>query len=112
MPEYDDEAANEMFASASAQVPVGPPRRRAASGLTEHVPVRFSAQVIESVKAIAANDGQSVSSWIRWVVEREIARRQQPETRADYTIEFFVTEQMSPPATQTTASAETRHQPA
>ena len=74
--------------------------------------MRFSAHVIESVKALAAADGQSVSSWIRWVVEREIAARQRPETRLHYAVEFFVTEQLSPALTHTTASSNTEHQPA
>jgi hypothetical protein len=60
----------------------GTPRKRSGqpSRLTTHVPVRFSATVIERVKELATADGKTVSSWIRDVVEKEILRREQPRT--------------------------------
>jgi hypothetical protein len=53
----------------------GPPGR-----LTTHVPIRFSAGIIERVKDLAADDGMTVSSWIRDVVEREVLRRERSST--------------------------------
>lgn len=60
----------------------GTPRKRSGqpSRLTTHVPVRFSATVIERVKELAAEDGKTVSSWIRDVIEREILRRERSTT--------------------------------
>ena len=60
----------------------GTPRKRSGqpSRLTTHVPIRFSATVIERVKELAAQDGKTVSSWIRDLIEREILRREQPRT--------------------------------
>ena len=48
--------------------------------LTTHVPIRFSASVIERVKELAAEDGKTVSSWIRDVVDREVLRRERSRT--------------------------------
>jgi hypothetical protein len=53
----------------------------ARSGLNEHVPVRFTAAVVAQVKTLAAEDGVSVSSWIRRLVMLEIERRSTPVTR-------------------------------
>jgi hypothetical protein len=48
--------------------------------LTTHVPIRFSAAVIERVKELAAEDGKTVSSWIRDVIDREVLRRERSRT--------------------------------
>jgi hypothetical protein len=48
--------------------------------LSTHVPVRLSATVIERVKEIAAEDGKTVSSWIRDVIDQEILRRERSRT--------------------------------
>ncbi len=48
--------------------------------LTTHVPVRFSSAVIERVKELAGEDGKTVSSWIRDVIDREILRRERSHT--------------------------------
>ena len=42
--------------------------------LTEMVPVRFDAQMLSDVRARAADDDRSVSSWIRRAVELELQR--------------------------------------
>jgi|SRR4051794_32095958 hypothetical protein len=42
--------------------------------LTEMVPVRFDAQMLSDVRAHAAADDRSVSSWIRRAVELELQR--------------------------------------
>lgn len=44
------------------------------------MPIRFSAGIIERVKDLAAEDGKTVSSWIRDVVEREVLRRERSKT--------------------------------
>lgn len=58
--------------------------RRADSKMTSHVAVRFPAELVEKVKLLATEDGQSVSGWIRTVVDGEVARRlpAQPATHA------------------------------
>jgi hypothetical protein len=44
------------------------------------VPIRFSAAVIERVKELAGEDGKTVSSWIRDLVDQEILRRERSHT--------------------------------
>ncbi len=51
--------------------PQGPARRRK-QRLTELVPVRFSPDVLEQVRAAAEADDRSVSAWIRQAVNREL----------------------------------------
>jgi hypothetical protein len=65
----------EYYADPDNRVPAGPARRRAAQQLTTHVPIRFSPEAISEVKQLADKDRKTVSSWIRDVVEDEIARR-------------------------------------
>jgi hypothetical protein len=78
--EYNDEKAAEFYENPENRSSVGPPRRRKNSSqrLTNHVPVRFTAEVIEQVKEFAEQDHQTVSSWIRQLVEREVSRRRLP----------------------------------
>jgi hypothetical protein len=40
--------------------------------LTQHVPVRFPAELIEDLKAVAEEEGMTVSAWIRRAVERQL----------------------------------------
>ena len=71
-----DAEAFEYYDDPSKREPVeGPPRRRRNRALTQHVPVRFQASTIASVRELADADGMSVSAWIRHTVEQEIARR-------------------------------------
>lgn len=58
---YDDPARREPAP--------GRPRRRPDRALTEHVPVRFPAATIETVRQLAEADGMTVSAWIRRAVE-------------------------------------------
>ena len=51
-----------------------------AARLTTHVPIRFSAAVIERVKELAAEEGKTVSSWIRDVIDQEVLRRERSST--------------------------------
>src|SRR5215213_3208560 len=72
---YDDPARREPAA--------GPPRRRRERALTQHVPVRFPASTVETVRELAEADGMSVSAWIRRTVERAVAQRAAPEPATD-----------------------------
>ncbi|MCX6488170.1 MAG: Arc family DNA-binding protein [Mycobacterium sp.] len=58
----------EFYARPENQQPQGPGRRR----LTATVPVRFPAELLERVRAAAAAEDRSVSSWIRRAVESEL----------------------------------------
>jgi predicted HicB family RNase H-like nuclease len=58
----------EFYARPENQQPHGPGRRR----LTATVPVRFPAELLEQVRAAAAAEDRSVSSWIRRAVESEL----------------------------------------
>ncbi|MBJ7401617.1 YlcI/YnfO family protein [Mycolicibacterium sp.] len=62
----DEEFA--FYARPENQEPQGPGRRR----LTATVPVRFPAELLEQVRAAAAAEDRSVSSWIRRAVESEL----------------------------------------
>lgn len=77
-----DDAAAEYYEDPDNSQLLGTGRKRAgqARRLSSHVPVRFSATVIDRVKELAAEDGKTVSSWIREVVEREILRRERSRT--------------------------------
>ena len=58
----------EFYARPENQQPQGSGRRR----LTATVPVRFPAELLEQVRAAAAAEDRSVSSWIRRAVESEL----------------------------------------
>jgi len=58
----------EFYARPENQQPQGPGRRR----LTATVPVRFPAELLAQVRAAAAAEDRSVSSWIRRAVESEL----------------------------------------
>jgi hypothetical protein len=77
-----DDAAAAYYENPEARRLTGPGRKRAgqAPRLTTHVPIRFSAAVIQRVKDLAADDGKTVSSWVRDVVEREVLRRERSLT--------------------------------
>jgi hypothetical protein len=78
-----DDAAAEYYEDPENRQLMGSGRRRAgqAGRLSSHVPVRFSATVIDRVKELAAEEGKTVSSWIREVVEREVLRRERSRTQ-------------------------------
>ena len=51
-----------------------PPRTSRLGGA---IPIRFTPEMIERIKAVAQHDGVSVSSWVRGEVERSLSRREQ-----------------------------------
>lgn len=62
---------HDFYAQEENQTPQGPARRRS-SKLTEVVPVRFPAEVLERIREEADSDGRSVSAWIRRAVDQEL----------------------------------------
>ncbi len=66
----------EFYANPGNRRIVGPARRRTEKQpLSIHVPIRFSPTTTAWVRAFAARDGITLSSWVRAVVEREVQRR-------------------------------------
>ncbi len=61
-------------------LPAGPARRRQRPVMSGMVPVRFPQDMIAAVKRFAGQDGVTVSTWIRWLVAKEIKRREPPAT--------------------------------
>jgi hypothetical protein len=71
-----DAEAFEYYEDPAKREPApGPPRRRPARPLTQHVPVRFPAETIEHVRTLAEADGMTVSAWIRRAVEQALRQR-------------------------------------
>ena len=70
-PEMTPEEEHEFYARPENQEPQGPARRRG-QRMTAPVPVRFRPEMLERVKAAAAADDRSVSSWIRRAVDRTL----------------------------------------
>ena len=66
-----DESTDSSAASRVDTLTAEPARRGA---LTEMVPVRFDTQMLADVRARAASDHRSVSSWIRRAVDLELQR--------------------------------------
>jgi len=107
MTKHDDELARFYEDSAHLR-PAGPPVRKVRSrrALESHVPVRFSAETVAMARLLAAEEGITVSSWIRRLVAREIAVRMPTVTTADATVAWSWTEPPKPPSVTTTSAAE------
>lgn len=73
----NDDAAAAFYEQEENRRARGKPRKRKGQStrLTTHVPVRFDARVIDSVKRFADEDGMTVSSWIRKTVDQEVRLR-------------------------------------
>lgn len=101
----DDDAAAAFYDVPENRRLTGPGRRRPtqAARLTSHVPIRFSAAVIERVKELAADDGKTVSSWIRDVIDREVLLRERSKTVG--VTPHLVWERKPAPASSTVASS-------
>lgn len=63
----------EFYARDENRQPQGPAVRRR-TRLSEMVPVRFSPEMLEQVRARAQSDDRSVAAWVRRVVEHELRR--------------------------------------
>jgi predicted DNA-binding protein len=68
----DDREAYEFYADPANRTITGPARKRQGQRLTSMSSVRFAPEVIESVKGLASEEGITVGSWIRRLVQREI----------------------------------------
>ena len=76
----NDREAYEFYLDPEHLKATGPGRKRKRPTLTSMVPVRFTPEVIERVKAVAHEEGITVSAWIRRAALRAaaVAERQQP----------------------------------
>jgi hypothetical protein len=72
--------AHEVYADPEHLAASGPGRRREGPMKSGMIPVRFAPDVVDAVKRFAAQDGVTVSTWIRQLVGTEIQRRQPPAT--------------------------------
>jgi hypothetical protein len=90
--EQDEMAARFYEDPANLEV-TGPPQRVARPRrLSSHVPIRFSAAAIAKVKFVSDEDGLTVSSWVRRLVERELDRRL--SARNETTVSVHVPQQI------------------
>jgi hypothetical protein len=71
----NDEELNALYADPENRTPQSPARRRANKPKSAYVPIRFQPELIADVKALAEEEGKTVSSWIREIIEREVERR-------------------------------------
>ena len=73
----DDESAADFYSDPANRVADGKGRRRKPSSarLTQHVPIRFSREVIDKVQRLAELEHKTISSWIRDTIEDEVQRR-------------------------------------
>lgn len=75
MSDYNDADAAAFYADPDHRATTGetaaaPPRR-----LSEHVPIRFAPSMVSGVRRAANEDGMTMSSWIRAVIDRELRHR-------------------------------------
>jgi hypothetical protein len=79
--------SEDLYYDGGSAESLGPAVRRSKpqGRLTNHVPIRFTDATISKVRDLAEEDGVSISSWIRLVVDREVARRRpmRPHSRVD-----------------------------
>ncbi|MCI0686260.1 MAG: hypothetical protein L0Y54_03330 [Sporichthyaceae bacterium] len=108
MSNRDDEAAAFYDIPAHRELGDAAHKPVAKRRLSNHVPIRFAAATIELVKRIAADDGITVSAWIRAVVEREVRWRLARETYTTHDLAPLSFEMLEgPPAdSETLASAQ------
>lgn len=100
----NDEEAFAYFEDPEHQEPAGPGRHRSKRALSAHVPIRFRPDVIAKVRILAKQDGRTVSSWIRDLVEREIERRLPAPRSEGMQVEIRLLAPL-PPAPTTAADA-------
>ena len=77
----DDEAAA-FYEDEANREPAGPGRKRKGQQrrLGSHVPVRFDAATVAAIRALANQQGLTVSGWIRHVVRNAIEARTPAQT--------------------------------
>jgi hypothetical protein len=76
---YDD---HDMVTSGP---PITPKRR---PRLTNYLPIRFAPEYLGAARALAIEDGVSISTWVRTLVEREVLRRSPATTTTSNAGEF------------------------
>jgi hypothetical protein len=80
-------SSKELYYDDGSAESLGPAVRRAKpkGRLTNQVPIRFTEATIGEVRSLAEEDGVSISSWVRLVVDREVARRwpRRPQSEVD-----------------------------
>lgn len=75
MSEYDDATAAAFYGESRNRATTGESVAGPSRRLSEHVPIRFAPRMLSEVKRAADEDGMTVSSWVRAVVERELRYR-------------------------------------
>ena len=78
-----DQEAYDYYADPANQVPAGPPVRRKRPRLTGMTSIRFDPAVIKAATALAHEEGMTVSSWIRKLVQRETEPPRMVEVACD-----------------------------
>jgi hypothetical protein len=71
--------------------------------MTGHVPVRFPQTTIDQIKTLAAEDGVTVSTWIRRVVDEAVRSRSASKTEPGVKVLYF--RLLSMPESNTTVLA-------
>lgn len=79
MSDRDAEAFDHYDDVSRREPALGPPGQRPERALTRHVPVRFPASTVETVRELAKADGRSVSAWIRRIVEQAVTKGAAPD---------------------------------
>lgn len=109
MSNRDDEMAS-IYSDPENRKGVGAPRKKPQPErrLTQHVPIRFSAETIGRARMLADRAGLTVSSWIRRLVEQEIQRElaKENQTRAHLRDQFVVASGQPDVPTHTTRNPE------
>jgi hypothetical protein len=102
--------AHEFYKDPEHLATAGPGRRRERPMKSAMVPVRFSQEMIATVRRFASQDGVTVSTWIRRLVGREIQRRQPPQTspviNSALTVEFDEASSLRPRSETSSLDAE------
>jgi hypothetical protein len=75
----NDAEAYEFYADPVNRKLTGTPRKRTGRRLTSMSSVRFTPEVIEAARDLAASKGVTVGAWIRRLVQREIDAPRHPE---------------------------------
>lgn len=108
MSDRDERAAAYFDDSSNLEVGGRQFQRRTGRGpLNEHVPIRFDTSSIERVKEFADQDGVTVSTWIRRVVEREVEKRLMFSVHSETSQSFVAFFQHVKSALETTTEQET-----